>query len=343
MKPIGQPLEARLRTEDEPAKGGNPDQTLSLENITRLNVKQTKKKKVSREETSLTSGEERRHRPPIHPELASFEQAESEKSTSGEDTRKVPRPERPPAHRARSRSSSASKRSGDLIKPARRGSIVEAGILESATNTSASVVSGADLEHDVQEDQKRVREFYLSKGYMPAPKQAPDAIRRRLRVIRRLGLDEVDDSHRETLDRFTRLASSIFKTQIAIVTIVTRTKQVFLSPGGTDLTGTEVDSAFCCHTIIGTGQQCMIVPDAVDDWRFRANPLVNNGKGPVRFYAGAPLTVGSGPKAAVIGSLCVLDDKPRHFSEADKSLLQDLAGCVISEVRVCFTVLRFMS
>ena len=211
---------------------------------------------------------------------------------------------------------------------------VNGAILESNTNSSCSV-SQFEIDYDVAADKARVRDFYEKHGYMPAPRQPPEATRRRLRVIRRFGLESPNDFHRRLIDRFTRLAVSIFKSKMSIVSIVGKDRQTFLSEIGFDGSWTELDVAFCSHLILGSGQNCLIVPDAEKDWRFRKNPLVEEGKGAIQFYAGAPLVVGSGSKAAVIGSLCVLDDRPRDFSKADQALLTDLAECVITEVGTC--------
>jgi GAF domain-containing protein len=169
---------------------------------------------------------------------------------------------------------------------------------------------------------------------MPAPRQPVDATRRRLRAIRRLGLDDIETVHRETLDRFTRLAASVFKTSMAVVTIVANDTQLFPSEVGLNMRKLELDVGLCCHTVMapGSGDQCMIVPDASDDWRFRRNPLVDSGRGPIQFYAGAPLRVGKGAKTAVIGTLCIIDNKPRTFGAHGRAVLLDLAECVVSEV-----------
>jgi GAF domain-containing protein len=154
-------------------------------------------------------------------------------------------------------------------------------------------------------------------------------------VIRRLGLEKPDELHKSTLDRFTRLAVSIFKTKRALVSVIGRERQVFLSEIGMGAKSTSFEDAFCCHTIIGNGESCMVVPDAANDWRFAKNPLVDEGKGIVQFYAGAPLRVGQGPKAAIIGSMCIIDDVPRHdFDEEGKRLLADLAECAVSAARI---------
>jgi hypothetical protein len=233
-----------------------------------------------------------------------------------------PRRPRPP----RSRGSVRSRYSQD------RGPLES--VLESATGSSTLSHQDAAPDYDYAAEPDRIREFFEKNGYMPAPRQAPDAVRRRLRVIRRLGLERPDRQHRTVLDRFTRLATSIFKTKRALVSVVGRDKQIFLSQiGFGKAKGTSFEDAFCCHTILGGAPSCMVVPDAAKDWRFAKNPLVQEGKGLIQFYAGAPLRVGKGPNAAVIGSMCVIDDEPKHdFGEEGMRLLQDLAECAVSEV-----------
>ncbi|EIW67759.1 hypothetical protein TREMEDRAFT_33498, partial [Tremella mesenterica DSM 1558] len=212
-------------------------------------------------------------------------------------------------------------------------------LLESGTNTSTSI-SLPDLTYDISAERARVRAFYETHGYLPAPRQPPDAMRRRLRIIRRLGLDKPNPAVHAALDRFSRLAVNMFKTRIAVVSIIAKDRQIFLSQVGLAGKTPELDVSFCCHTIMGTGDECMVVPNAADDWRFAKNPLVDEGKGLIQFYAGAPLRIGTGPKASVIGSLCVIDDKPKtedQFGEAERLLLKDLAECVISELELLFS------
>jgi GAF domain-containing protein len=49
----------------------------------------------------------------------------------------------------------------------------------------------------------------------------------------------------------------------------------------------------------------------------------------VRFYAGHPLILGNG---CCVGTLCILDTRPRHLDEAGIALLGDLAQFVIREL-----------
>ena len=71
----------------------------------------------------------------------------------------------------------------------------------------------------------------------------------------------------------------------------------------------------------------LVVDDVTKDPRFADNPfLLENG---IRFYAGAPLRTASG---FVVGSLCVIDTKPRTFTDKDKKLLQIIADELMAKV-----------
>ena len=70
------------------------------------------------------------------------------------------------------------------------------------------------------------------------------------------------------------------------------------------------------------------VPDTFLDDRFAHNPLVQ-GEPRVRFYAGAPLTL---PDQSRVGTLCVIDHRPRRLNEGELGLLRDLADMVEREL-----------
>lgn len=213
------------------------------------------------------------------------------------------------------------------------------------TESSASVAASAGnldgVAIDPAEQRERIRKFFHEHGYMPAPSQPPEATRRRLKAIRRLGLDSdqlgEDGIHRATLDRFTRLACSVFNTKVSVVTIVGNDRQLFPSERGLNLRTLELDVGLCCHTVMSTDGQCLVIDNAAEDWRFKANPFVAKGSGPIQFYAGAPLVLGHGKKQATIGTLCVIDDKPRYdFGDYGRAVLTDLAACVVSELELLY-------
>ncbi|WP_420605529.1 GAF domain-containing protein [Novosphingopyxis sp.] len=149
---------------------------------------------------------------------------------------------------------------------------------------------------------------------------------RRLNALYATGL--LDSGQEERFDRIARLTANMLDAKLAFVSLIDSDTQHFKARHGTDLTETSRDIAFCDHAIRHP-RDLMIVPDARLDDRFADNPLVTGEMG-VRFYAGQPLVTKSG---YAIGTLCVLDDKPRAgLGERERAILADLAGGVMVEI-----------
>lgn len=122
-------------------------------------------------------------------------------------------------------------------------------------------------------------------------------------------------------DRVVQMAARIFDVPIALVSLVHRDHQFFKARVGLDVCETSRELSFCTYAIMG--QTAFVVADAHDDERFSANALVT-GAPNIRFYAGFPLLTAGGH---ALGSLCVIDQKPRHdFSVRDEQILRDLAA-----------------
>ncbi|WP_420070469.1 GAF domain-containing hybrid sensor histidine kinase/response regulator [Psychrobacter pacificensis] len=86
---------------------------------------------------------------------------------------------------------------------------------------------------------------------------------------------------------------------------------------------TTREVAFCNYTVLSN--EVFVVPDALEDSRFRQNPLVT-GLSHLRFYAGAPIILHEGNKSYRLGSLCLMDTKPNHsFSDQQKEVLAQFA------------------
>ena len=145
-----------------------------------------------------------------------------------------------------------------------------------------------------------------------------------LAALQRTGL--LDSQPEESFDRFTRLAARICKVPVALMTLVDRDRQWFKSNFGVDCAQTSRDTSFCAHTILE--RQTLVVPDALKDPRFRGNPLVT-GKPWVRFYAGAILRLPYGP---AVGSLCVMDTRPREMDRIGLAILTSLRDLVVEEM-----------
>ena len=86
------------------------------------------------------------------------------------------------------------------------------------------------------------------------------------------------------------------------------------------------DISFSGHAILG--DEVLVVPDAKQDPRFIDNPYVVN-EPYLRFYAGWPLKYFDGSK---MGTLCIIDTKPRQLNQVDLEAFKDLAELVQREL-----------
>lgn len=149
----------------------------------------------------------------------------------------------------------------------------------------------------------------------------------RLARLRSYGV--LDTPPEETFDRIVRLAQRLLEAPIVLVSLVDAHRQWFKAKVGLDVAETPREQAFCAHAILE--QEVMVVPDAAEDSRFVANPLVQT-EPRIRFYVGAPL----GPKEGqgAIGTLCALDRTPRVPKPSDVEGLRDLAALVTDELEL---------
>ncbi|MDX1452677.1 MAG: GGDEF domain-containing protein [Oleiphilaceae bacterium] len=136
-------------------------------------------------------------------------------------------------------------------------------------------------------------------------------------------LDSPDDP---AIDRITQIAKSSFNVKIAIVSLVSEQRQWFKSRRGIDVSETPRDIAFCHHAIMG--DDVFVIEDALTHPTFKNNPLVTESP-QIRFYAAAPLHE---PLGFRIGTLCIIDNKPRTFTTEETKTLRDLANIVEEEI-----------
>ncbi|WP_052737792.1 GAF domain-containing protein [Bacillus sp. SA1-12] len=151
---------------------------------------------------------------------------------------------------------------------------------------------------------------------------------RRLAELYHLNL--IDTPEEKSFDRITKLASKLFNVPISLITLITEDKQWFKSCVGLpenmkELRSTERSAAFCHYVVVD--ENPMVVQDSLMDERFIHNRLVKEYN--IRFYAGVPIVTKNNN---ILGTLCIIDTKPRSFSDEDLNTLIDLSNWVKAEI-----------
>lgn len=159
---------------------------------------------------------------------------------------------------------------------------------------------------------------------MKAPVPSNEA--ERLRALRLFRI--LDSGSEKAFDDLTRLAAAICETPIGLITLVDEERQWFKSRVGLNATETSREVAFCAHAILQ--DDVFVVGDASTDPRFAANALVTSDPS-IRFYAGAPLVVADGLS---LGTLCVIDSKPRQLTDAQLDALRTLRQAVVTQLEL---------
>lgn len=150
----------------------------------------------------------------------------------------------------------------------------------------------------------------------------PDNEQARLQALK--DYEVLDTGAEASFDSIVTLASQLCQAPIALVSLVDTERQWFKAREGLGAQETHRDLAFCAHAIHQPTP--LIVENALEDPRFKDNPLVL-GEPNIRFYAGAPLIT---PEGFALGTLCVIDTKPRTLTEHQIKGLQALSSQVVS-------------
>lgn len=150
-------------------------------------------------------------------------------------------------------------------------------------------------------------------------------------------LQILDSPPEDRFDRITKLCSKVFAVPIVFISLVDENRQWFkstqwscpiLKPGETSR-----EVSFCGHAILQN--DVFMISDATQDDRFAQNPLVTEGP-KIRFYAGVPLSLPNVSNHLEpnfnVGTLCIIDQRPRELDDSQVEMLKDFAEMVKSEI-----------
>lgn len=157
---------------------------------------------------------------------------------------------------------------------------------------------------------------------LPAP-IPPDESFRQL-TLEELHLDQPGQD--PEIEAIVSLAAQITSTPMAAFTVITDNRQRFRARVGINFEETPRATSFCGHVV--AQDHSLLVPDAEADHRFHDNPMVVGDPG-IRAYLGMPVRA---PSGFSVGALCVLDHRPRTFSEEDRQRLGTLSRLVESQL-----------
>ncbi len=190
------------------------------------------------------------------------------------------------------------------------------------------IATGANYEHiephwTPEYLRARIRTWLMRGkfGYVPAAIPEDEVLR--LKALHALRI--LDTPADERFDRLTRIAARMFDVPTTSISLVDSDRQWFKSKQGLDANETPRQTSFCAHAVVENAP--LIVPDALNDERFAGNPLVV-GDPRIRFYAGVPIRAGGQP----VGTLCLIDTKPRDLTFKDIEALEDLGSMVEREL-----------
>ncbi|GAA5971458.1 hypothetical protein JCM11641_008359 [Rhodosporidiobolus odoratus] len=194
------------------------------------------------------------------------------------------------------------------------------------------------------------QQVFAKEGWMPALESEQEGERRRM--LRRYRLHEAERV--VAIDDLSQLVRDVFGCEAVMINIVFEDHVLFISTSGweqdeaTKTCSGSLRKSFCSHTPAGSG--CFVLEDVQQDWRFANSPLAkkdgSSGQadeaGRIAFFASANIDLPniaaptSKHKALPVGSLCLIDSKPRSLDEAQRRMLQRFAKMAAKEFQLAY-------
>lgn len=139
----------------------------------------------------------------------------------------------------------------------------------------------------------------------------------RIKAVKRF--EKFDFALNKGIQNILKMAAEVYDAPAAFITLIDEHDQWFKVRHGFEILNMPRETSFCTHTILR--HEPLIVCDALEDEKFANSPFVKDVPN-IRFYAGAALSDYDGQN---IGTLCIMDIKPKTIPEDKKKLLVMLA------------------
>jgi PAS domain S-box-containing protein len=155
----------------------------------------------------------------------------------------------------------------------------------------------------------------------------PDKEAQRIEALKRYRISGT--SAEQAFDNIAKLAVQIFKVPISLISLVDENEVYFKANEGMgDVTKSARGISLCSLAILNP--EVTVYENALIEPCLLSNPNVAGNFG-LRFYAGAPITT---PDGFRIGTICIIDKKPREFSKDESVVLEGLAKIVMDAIEI---------
>ncbi|UWR22556.1 histidine kinase dimerization/phosphoacceptor domain -containing protein [Sulfitobacter sp. S190] len=150
---------------------------------------------------------------------------------------------------------------------------------------------------------------------------------RRIETLHDFGV--LDTAPEDQFDDIVNLIAAICDVPTALISLVDEDRQWFKARTGMALPETPFTTAVCAHAILQ--DDILEIEDTRRDPRTADNTLLHDSDPPMLFYAGAPLlAAGHMP----LGTLCILDNRPRRLTPFQRATLRTLAAQVVKQLEL---------
>ena len=160
----------------------------------------------------------------------------------------------------------------------------------------------------------------LGKHIIPANEE------QRIRALNDYHLDELPDQY---FTNVAHIVAASFGVPIALISLVKKDRVVFKGNSGMESVNEAGRGDSLCSLAILDNEPTIFM-DALEEPCLLTNPNVAGDLG-LRFYAGAPITT---PEGYNIGTVCIIDNNPRNFTEREQDLLQRFAENIVHELEM---------